>query len=173
MAGGYKFVPQGIAAIAERIRGLERRLAKLEAGAISTVGNDALVSPVTFGVFNGDGTGTLLVSLSLLGELFAGTIAVPAGYSQALVLCTAIVGGTNGNAAANGIYCSAAVNGLGPNPIAMVLGNGIGGSVPSTYATRLTGLSGGTIRVSAYAAVDLTGWTGGNGHVSAVAIFTR
>ena len=134
------------------------------------IGNDALTAPATFGSYGNYGNNTLTVAGSYL---HSGTIAVPAGYSRALVICNVSIGGTNSTGGPDNIYAAAEINGVQPVAIASGAANGYAMSVGAAYARSLTGLSGGTIAVKAWGATDVAGWTGGNGHVSAVAIFLR
>lgn len=135
-----------------------------------SVSNDELANPVAAGFFEGSGNATLTVPGSYL---FTGTITIPAGFTKAIVLCTATTGGTNGSGAGDNLYCQPQINGVNGEQIAAGIPAGYAHSVSASQAILINPLSGGSIPLKVWGATDHAGWTGGNGHLSAAAIFFR
>jgi hypothetical protein len=137
------------------------------------IGNDALTSPADGGWANAQDSSVTL-AFPLTTVVLSSSISVPSGFSQALVKMTAIVGGTNGNAGPDNIYCTPVIAGVTGDQISTTVDIGFGGSSVGVFARGLTGLSGGTISLQVRGAVDTpAGWTGGNAHLSATAFFLR
>lgn len=135
------------------------------------IDNDALTSPANFAVANGASSGIAFGVTQV--TMAADTLTVPSGYSRALVMMTASVGGTSPAGGGN-LYGFPRIAGVAGDQIAQAAGGGsYATSQNCSFARLLTGLNGGTIAVDVRGFGSAAGWTGGNGHVSAIAIFLR
>jgi hypothetical protein len=112
-----------------------------------SINNAALVSPAIFGQSSTSQTNFALGATDT--TLASGSIAVPAGYSQALVFVIVSVGVVNPNTASDFIYTKAAINGsLSNESFGYVAGSNGSVETMSAKSQILTGLSGGSISVA-------------------------
>lgn len=122
---------------------------------VALIGNGALANPVTVDNTTGASNGMAITIADQ--DLAAATIAVPAGYSQALVFLSVTAAAVNGSAVTAFLYISAVINGT-PTRLMPSLATSTGtASVSTAKSITLTGLSGGTISVAARVRTD-NGW---------------
>lgn len=142
------------------------------------IGNDALASPVAYhsGFANNDGPFDITMAEQ---EFAAFDIAIPDGYSKALVVANSSTGLINplpdNSSVASRIYLD--VTGPGQSYSARRYQGALAGfdvSVTSSLSWDYTGLAGGTIRAS-LVLLATANWpnTAGGASVIAFAIFTR
>ncbi|NTW41871.1 MAG: hypothetical protein HGA44_18650 [Cellulomonadaceae bacterium] len=108
----------------------------------------------------------------------AATIAVPAGYSRAVVMMVANVGVINPRTSVDYIYCSAAINGVASREMFALAGaNGGSASIATSKASVLTGLTGGSsVTVAARLHAQGGAWSANASnrvYVEAQAVFLR
>lgn len=137
------------------------------------IGNDALTSPVTFGLYNGS-NGTTTVGTTTGTVTHSGSIAVPDGFSQALVMCIAETNGYNTTAGYDFLYCNSKIAGVSGRQFAQGATPGATVIATAQSARVLTGLSGGSIAVECCCWAQESAWPGNNSSsVSAIALFLR
>lgn len=142
------------------------------------IDNAALAAPVT--VKNGLAD-LNSVNITVPGSsLLTSTIAVPAGFTQALVYVVATAGDSRTAAGPSALYAQAFVNGTGGGGgplIGATCATSSSMSVTTAVAASITGLvGGGNVTYGIFAAVDgSTGWVSGAGnvHIMASATFLR
>lgn len=138
------------------------------------IGDAALANPAAFGVANADVSGLTFTTVTTERDA---TIAVPSGYTRALVMATATSGATAAASAIANLYVSCTIQGAGPTFVAQQLPAGLAGSVTRSFAASLSGLAGGgTVTIGALGVIDTNGTVVAgscNLHVSAVAVFLR
>jgi len=139
------------------------------------IGNDALASPVSFG---NSSTATLAFALATTDVAMAsGTIAVPAGYTQAQVFMIGEVGAINPNTAGDFVRASAVINGVASREsFGYCAGSSGSVEVVTAKSTFLTGLSGGNITVAVNVHAQNNAWTAdasNRAYVEAFAVFLR
>jgi hypothetical protein len=111
------------------------------------IGNDALTAPV---VISTSGLSQNNFATTTAGAVYASaTVTVPAGYSQADVLCMVVGGAINSTASADFLYVASSINGIagGETPQLAAASGGYASAAANGIRT-LTGLSGGTITVA-------------------------
>jgi hypothetical protein len=139
-----------------------------------SIENDALTSPITVGRTSAADTG---FGVTGSDQTFASTtIAVPAGFTQALVFVVCNVGAINPTVTDDFLYSKAVINGAASREVFGYVANN-GGSVAVTTAKSdlLTGLSGGNITFAVTVRAGAT-WAGNGSnraYVEAQAIFLR
>jgi hypothetical protein len=139
------------------------------------IGNDALTDPVSGDIDAGGSTTNFAVSTTSSAK-HSSTIPVPAGFTQALVMCSASVTANNNTASFDYMTVQAAVNGVGGGSISIPVNPGEFNGTTVTRTSLLTGLSGGTISVQAFAGTTVGNWAAHSSNianVNALAIFTR
>jgi hypothetical protein len=109
------------------------------------IGDDALTDPVSPGIY--DNTTNSRGASGTLFTYIDGSIAVPTGYSKALVMATGITGATSNGT--GGFYVEtviqiAGVDGSNPS---QWTDTGTASSCPASQAAVVTGLSGGSLSV--------------------------
>ncbi len=141
-----------------------------------SITNAALQNPIVTGSV---GTSQSNFLIDGTHRLYAtSNITVPAGYTNATVLCMATVYGYNGTASADFLtvqaYGGNGAGGAAPQPAAA---SGGSSATAGNAINTFTGLSGGTIQVGAYVYTSLGGNWGTNSsnicNVNAFVIFTR
>lgn len=140
-----------------------------------SISNAALQNPAFFGQSSTTQTN---FSLATTDATYApGAIAVPAGYSQAIVTCNVSIGAINSTAAGDYVFCKAVINSTQANQMFAYAGpSGGSGWVGSTKTLILTGLSGGSISVSLLAHAQGGAWAANasnRAYVEATATFLR
>jgi len=137
------------------------------------IDNAALASPAAF---DRTGAGESNFDISLAGNLVAKqTIAVPAGYSRAIVLGVGAAAARNSTAAPSFLYVGVQIGTTLPNQIYALAPAG-GYVNASGNATRLlTGLSGGVIDIAVRVSASVSAWTATTSvaNLDAIAIFLR
>jgi hypothetical protein len=144
----------------------------LPAGSVS---NDALANPLetataSAGITNYaiDTTATVRASV---------TLTVPAGFTRAIVLTSAVAAGTNSGTTAEYLYASAVVSGVNGGELYTSAAAGIAASLTSPFSPTLTGLTGGdTITVGVATRAGATTWAAdptNQASISATAIFLK
>lgn len=139
------------------------------------IGNDALSDPVS-----ARGAGASVVNFPVTtSETVIGTasIPVPAGFSQAIVMCVVHCAAFNGNVDYDYLGVRAGIQGSGGGGTQAIAGGSGGWASASASAQRLiSGLDGGSI------SVDVRAWSTSNpwvanasnaAHIDAVATFLR
>jgi hypothetical protein len=139
-----------------------------------SIENDALTSPITVGRTSAATTG---FGLTGSDQTFASTtIAIPAGFTQALVFVVCNVGAINPTASDDFLYSKAMIEGVASREVFGYVADS-GGSVAVTTAKSdlLTGLSGGdiTFAVTVRAGATWAGNGSNRAYVEAQAIFLR
>lgn len=138
------------------------------------VGDSALANPVAFNVVSQDWDTLTFTTVNLEKTV---TIAVPSGYTRALVTATATAGATASASAVASTYVSCSIQGVHPEFVAHQLAAGFAGSNNRSYAASLTGLTGGgTVSVGALGVIDTNGTVVANScnlHVTGTAVFLR
>lgn len=140
-----------------------------------SVPNAALANPIeTATASNGvtnyaiDTTATVRASV---------TLTVPAGFTRAIVLTSAVAAGTNSGTTAEYLYASAVVSGVNGGELYTSAAAGIAASLTSPFSPTLTGLTGGdTITVGVATRAGTTTWTAdptNQASISATAIFLK
>lgn len=139
------------------------------------IGNEALASPVRPGQ-GGVTTGNFGMSTTASAKS-AGSIAVPAGFSAALVLATAHVSTSNSTASAEFLYVGAQIGATTPAfiPHPAPAGSWVAGS--GTASRVITGLAAGSSIALAAMAKSNTGTWAANASalatIDAIAVFLR
>jgi len=136
----------------------------------------ALIADTVRGGQNGTWTTNFAVPTGTGTSVASRTIAVPAGFTHALVFAIAHASAKNTTASNEYLYVGAAINSVTPAMLlAPVLPNGY--AVSSGSATRiLSGLSGGVITIDAMVHSEFASWTatGSNlASIDAIALFYR
>lgn len=138
------------------------------------IGNDALTDPLvveTSGVSqNNFALGTATTTLAL------GTVAIPAGYTRASVLCLVIAGGQNSTAELDYIYAASSINGVGGGETPQPATAGGYASASANGIRTLTGLNGGTITLGCRVRTQTASWAAGTANfanMNAVVYFSR
>jgi hypothetical protein len=138
------------------------------------IGNDALTDPLvieTSGVSqNTFGVGTSTATFAL------GSVAVPAGYSRASILCMVVGGALNSTGSLDYLYVSSSINGSGGGESPQPAAAGGYGTTSANGIRTLTGLSGGTIDLGCRMRTNSAAWAsnGSNfANMNAVVYFSR
>lgn len=139
-----------------------------------SIDNAALASPVTAAIGSGSGSGFGVGTGPAL--VAVGSIPVPAGYSQALVVATSGVTAVSASAEATQVYAATEIGGAGGAEL-WVLTDGAAytATVTTAHARTLTGLNGGAISIGARVR-STRAWAGhpaNSAVVSASALFFR
>lgn len=113
-----------------------------------SISNAALASPVTAGIGSGSGSGFGVATSPAV--VASGSIPVPAGYSQALVIATSGITAVSATASATQVYAATEIGGAGGAEL-WVLTDGAAytATVTTAHARTMTGLSGGSISIGA------------------------
>lgn len=139
------------------------------------IDNDALANPVKAGYASqgevGWGTSTVNQTRAAVG------IAVPAGFSQALVYLTTAAGAVNDTPNADYLFLASSIAGVEAGEMPALAGGNSGfATVTTAKSSLLTGLSGGSVQVAARIHTQGAAWAA-NGtnraYVEALAIFLR
>jgi hypothetical protein len=120
-------------------------------GTLGTLGNNGLTSPVTAGVGGASATNFAVSATST--AVVSVAIAIPDGFTQALVHVTVAASALNGNVAADFLYVRAAITLPGGattdgSELYGVAVSGSYGTAGASLATVFTGLVPGSITVS-------------------------
>lgn len=138
------------------------------------IGDDALTSPVSPAIYNGDVSGQNASAAYV--TLVNGSIAVPAGFSQALVMAVISAGCSTNASGGTFITLSCVIAGVSGSTVSAWVPTGAANSATASNAQLVTGLNGGSVSVQAEALetspANVTAGTV-NGHISAVALFLR
>lgn len=135
------------------------------------IGNDALANPVSGGRCDGTQSGiTLPLSRTIL---HSEDITVPAGFTRALVLASVAVGGLNNCGSDSVVVSAARIEGVNGDDIVEGVADSKTGHSFASFTRDITGLSGGSVTVSALGYTGIAGWTGATARVSGIAIFLR
>lgn len=142
------------------------------------IGDDALANPVEDGVFTGSPGATFVYGTTSNAVIYSGSLAVPAGYTKALIVAFGTASGYNDTGSYGVLACKVQIGGsLGPGA-----GSGTtpGGTIstPAQHAVELTGLTpGGSVPVYLCGWIQISGgWNtpaGNNGALTAFALFRR
>lgn len=136
------------------------------------INNEALASPSNFartgGGAGGFSTGPTSQAVAIQ------QIAVPDGYSRAIVMAVGTAAAQNTTTAANFLYVGARIGSVAPN-LTWALAGPSGYANATASATRtITGLSGGTIECAVMVSTGAGTWTGPSmANLDAIAIFLR
>lgn len=135
------------------------------------INNAALASPVSGGYADGTLSPVTLVSTA---STVTETIAIPSGFTRALVMATATAGMTATATGHGAVTAAVAINGTsGPTISSLCVDSGYM-SASATFALELTGLSGPSITVEGAGGTTGTCAAGqGNVRISAIATFLR
>lgn len=138
------------------------------------IGNDALASPVSPG---SAGLTQQNFATSTGAATYAqASIAVPAGYSQALVMNGVSAGATNSGAGTDVLYVAASINGTAGGEQPAQTAAGAYGSGSAFAIRTLTGLTGGSITVECRIRTGTGDWsaaTGNTANVNALILFLK
>lgn len=138
------------------------------------IGNAALASPVSPG---SAGLTQQNFATSTAGAVYAqASIAVPAGYTQALVMNGVSAGATNSGAATDFLYVAASINGASGGEQPSQTSAGAYGSGSAFAIRTLTGLTGGTITVECRLRTGSGAWAAAAGNaanVNALILFLK
>jgi len=127
----------------------------------------------------GGQAGTFTTNFAVTGtgtSVASGTIAVPAGFTHALVFSTAHAHALNTTAGGDFFYAGAAINGVTPAMISAPTAAGVSATSSGSATRILTGLSGGVITVDAMVHSAFASWTATASNIAsidAIAIFYR
>jgi hypothetical protein len=138
------------------------------------IGDDALTNPVQAAIANGASGGYSFTAAATAYETV--NVAVPAGFSQALVMAVATAGMTAITTGSTPLIGQARINGVTGQSIEATCATNSGMSVHAPFALLVTGLSGGTFPISSLAWVTApANVTAGscNAQVSATILFLR
>lgn len=139
------------------------------------IGNDALASPVDVGQTSASETnfGTALTD----EDRAVTTIAVPAGYTRALVLCIVTAGVISSAGTIDFLFLSASINGAKSRELySQAPAGGAAPPITTSKSSLLTGLSGGVITLAAAVHSQSNAWSANassRAYVEAQAIFLR
>ncbi len=86
------------------------------------------------------------------------TVAIPAGYTRADVICMVVAGAANGSASADFLYVSSSINGVLGGETPQVANSGNYASAAANGIRSLTGLSGGNITVGCNVRAGTASW---------------
>lgn len=138
------------------------------------IDNEALAAPVRAGQATAQqsGFGTTLTDANVA----VGTIAIPAGFTQALVMVVVTAGVVNSAPDADYLYLSARINGIQSREVFALAAAGAAAAATTSKSSLLTGLTGSSVTVSAVVHTQGNAW-GANGvnraYTEAIAIFLR
>lgn len=139
------------------------------------VGNDALANPVAFGAYGGSSVGWAVSTTA--AAVKSGTIAVPSGYTRALVMCNAHASATNTSASYDFLYTSARIDASGGGPLFNLAAPGSQTYSGSSAIRTLTGLApASSITVACQVNSSVGNWTAAGSNaatVDAIAVFLR
>lgn len=138
------------------------------------IGNAALANPVSPA---SAGLTQQNFATTTAGAVYAqASIAVPAGYTQALVMNGVSAGATNSGPASDFIYISASINGASGGEQPSQTAAGAYGSGSAFAIRTLTGLSGGSITVECRIRTGSAAWAAASGNtanVNALVLFLK
>jgi hypothetical protein len=140
-----------------------------------SIENDALTSPIEIGQTSASETN---FATALTDEDRAvTTIAIPAGYTQALVLCIVTAGVINSSGSIDFLFLSASINGSKSRELySQAPAGGAAPPITTSKSSLLTGLSGGVITLAAAVHSQANTWSANassRAYVEAQAIFLR
>jgi hypothetical protein len=140
-----------------------------------SIENDALTSPIEIGQASASETN---FATALTDEdRSVTTIAVPAGYTQALVLCIVTAGVINSSGSIDFLFLSASINGSKSRELySQAPAGGAAPPITTSKSSLLTGLSGGVITLAAAVHSQANAWSANassRAYVEAQAIFLR
>lgn len=146
------------------------------------IGDDALANPISVATGYADVNSTDFTNAG--ADYAIGTIAVPSGFSRALVMCSGTAGDTRTSGGATGWMQIQAWFGRVGDPAGDTAAQFISGtaadgsalSLTSVWSNLITGIpDGSTLRFGVYVTVQSGGWVagGGNAHTTALAVFLR
>ncbi|WP_284984312.1 hypothetical protein [Arthrobacter sp. efr-133-TYG-118] len=140
-----------------------------------SISNTALQNPASTGQLSAAATNFAIPTTPT--TVASGTISIPAGYTQAVVTLNVSAGAVNSTASADFLYIQAVINGSAANTMPGYAGPTGGWAwAGSTKTAVLTGLSGGSISLSALAQTQTGTWganTSNRAYCEATAIFLR
>lgn len=139
-----------------------------------SINNAALANPVSPG---SAGLTQQNFATTTAGAVYAqASIAVPAGYTQALVMNGVSAGATNSGAATDFLYVAASINGAAGGEQPSQTGAGAYGSGSAFAIRALTGLTGGSITVECRLRTGSGAWAaaaGNTANVNALILFLK
>jgi hypothetical protein len=139
------------------------------------IGNDALTSPVFPAAAHADATNFDLAT-GVNVEKVRATVAVPAGYTKALVMATASMSNQNSNTSADDMYVTCNINGAVSGWAGQeTVGPGERGFVMNSASVVLTGLSS-SFYIAAKASSSTYAWPANinaTTNVDAIVLFLR
>lgn len=138
------------------------------------IGDDALTNPVAPASLDGTNTGLTLTTSD--SSLRSGTIAVPDGFSTALVLANGAVGGVNSTGSLDGISAHIVIAGVSGDTVTESVPSGLDGHAYPAFASTVTGLPSdgtGTLSIATWGHTAGASWTGGTARLSAIVTFLR
>ena len=137
------------------------------------IDNAALASPVQVG--SASASVTNFATTATNADIATASITVPTGFTQALVFANAIGGVWNSNAVFEYIYLSVKIAGVTSRENTIGTAPSSYGSVATSKATLLTGLSGGTIALAATIRTDsaVPANATSRAFIEAIAVFLR
>jgi len=144
--------------LVREIEALKRQMRELGPSLMAAAG-DAISTAVTFRHYTGGDTG-FAVPTPITAAVFSATVDVPAGFTQVGVLATSYISAKNQSGGTSYIYARVAVGGdVSGNAASDPTGNGSFGTVTSSRANTLTGLTpGGTVSLTVLAAGSPGDW---------------
>lgn len=138
------------------------------------IGNDALAAPVSPG---SAGLTQQNFATTTAGTVYAqASIAVPPGYTQALVMNGVSAGATNSGAGTDFLYVAASINGAQGGEQPSQTAAGAYGSGSAFAIRTLTGLTGGSITVECRLRTGSGAWAaaaGNTANVNALILFLK
>jgi len=170
LAAANPFAPMGMKPIPGGVE-IQGTLS-LPAGIIN---NDALTSPLAPKTAHAD-VSDFVLATGANAEMVRATVAVPAGYSKALVMATASMGNRNTTAVVDDMYVDCRINGAVSGWSSQTSVNaGKTGFVSNTGTALLTGLSG-SFYIAANASSGAASWASNTTaaiNVDAIILFLR
>lgn len=142
----------------------------LPAGVID---NDALASPADF-ARSGGGVGGFTVTTAGV-DVASQTLAVPKGYSRAIVFAIATASCRNTGTGLDYLYVGAKIGSTTPNATFVGVAPGSWGTAAGSATRVISGLAGGTITVTANIRAQVAAWSdaSNSANVDVLGIFLR
>lgn len=138
------------------------------------IDNDALSSPLQPGSAGlTDSNFAVMTAPTVRAQA---SIAVPAGYSRAMVMNGVAAGATNNSASHDFLYVAASINGTGGGETLTTVYTGTYGSASAWAIRTLTGLNGGNITVETRVRSGNAAWAASvanSANTNALALFLR
>ena len=137
------------------------------------IDNAALTSPAEFARTGGGASGfEVSVTATAVAEQ---AIPIPAGYTQALVMAVATAAARNNTSSTDFLFVGAKIGTTSPNVTWAAAEAGKYATATGSATRLVTGLSGGSLKVSAWVSSQAAPWAGTTSmaNVDAIAIFLR